>query len=337
MRRSRLLTQVLLVNLLLTGAAVVAAVAASSPDNELRDPDIAGLVLGLALAATVAANAFLLSQRVRPLEELADRMEKVDLTRPRGWSPIGGPAEVQRLEESFHRMLDRLEAERRNGASAALEAQERERARVARDLHDEVNQALTALVLRIEALRMTAPPELSDELAETGAVASGAMEELLALARQLRPTALDDLGLQAALAGLVEGIGHQSGIAAAFEADEGDGSLAELSDEVQLVTYRVAQEALSNAVRHAGAGHIRVRLVLSEEVLELRVSDDGCGFVPLPEAGGSSLGITGMRERALLVGARLDIDSRPDQGSRVRLRVPRADGSHEMIAAPGSR
>src|SRR5213078_771450 len=103
------------------------------------------------------------------------------------------------LEQAFREMLDRLEAERLRGASAALEAQERERARVARDLHDEVNQALTALVLRIEALRTKAPPELSAELAETGAVATQAMEELLTVARALRPTALDDLGLTAAL------------------------------------------------------------------------------------------------------------------------------------------
>ena len=120
-----------------------------------------------------------------------------------------GPEEVRRLHRTFDAMVDRLEAERRHGASAALEAQERERTRVARDLHDEVNQALTALVLRIEALRTKAPPGLSQELADARAVASQAMEELLTLARQLRPTALDDLGLKAALAGLVEDIGRQ--------------------------------------------------------------------------------------------------------------------------------
>ena len=107
---------------------------------------------------------------------------------------------MQRLEHSFRLMLDGSRPSGGGRPSAALDAQERERARVARDLHDEVNQSLTGLLLRLEALRAKAPPELAGELAETGPVADQAMEELLALARQLRPTALDDLGLEAALA-----------------------------------------------------------------------------------------------------------------------------------------
>ena len=256
MRRTTLLTQVTLVNLLLIGVAVVAAAAASAPDNDLRDTGAAGLVLGFALSATIVVNLFLLSRRFEPLERLADEMEQVNLAQPRSARErpeIGGPTEVHRLEQAFRRMLSRLEDERQQAASAALEAQERERARVARDLHDEVNQALTALVLRIEALRTKAPPELGAELAETAAVAGQAMEELLTLARQLRPTALDDLGLKAALAGLAEELDSQSGIAVAFESEETGGSFSELAPEVQLVTYRVAQEALSNAVRHSGA------------------------------------------------------------------------------------
>jgi two-component system, NarL family, sensor histidine kinase UhpB len=326
MRRGTLLTQVILVNLLLIATAVVAAVIASAPDSSLRDTGAAGLVLGFALATTVAANVFLLSRRVEPLERLADEMERVNLARPQAAQErvaIGGPEEVRRLDQSFREMLARLEEERRSGASAALEAQERERARVARDLHDEVNQALTGLVLRLEALRSKAPPELSQGLVETGAVASQAMQELLRLARQLRPTALDDLGLEAALAGLVEDIGRQTEIRTAFERELGTDVLPQLSDELQLVTYRVAQEALSNAVRHSDARHIRVRLRLDERSLELRVSDDGTGFDV--DRTGPGLGLAGMRERALLVGAALEIDSGPGIGTRVRLWLPIAD------------
>ncbi len=325
MRRQTLLTQVLLVNLLLTGAAVLAASIAASPENELRDTGAAGLVLGFALALTVAVNAFLLSRRVKPLEDLADEMERADLTHPQDVDAlsVGGPEEVHRLEQSFREMLSRLEAERRHGASMALEAQERERARIARDLHDEVNQALTALVLRIEALRTKAPAELSAELAETRAVASQAMEELLTLARQLRPTALDDLGLKAALAGLVEELARTTDLKAVFESEETLGKFGDLPDEVQLVTYRVAQESLSNAIRHAGAKHLRVRLFLNEYGLELRVSDDGEGFVVAGADGG--LGLSGMRERALLVGGTLEIESQPELGTRVRLAVASAD------------
>jgi two-component system sensor histidine kinase UhpB len=328
MRSRTLLTQVLLVNLLLIAAAVLASAIATTPESDLRDTGAAGLVLGFALAFTVVANVFLLSRRFQPLERLVEQMEEVDLSSPREKDPesIGGPEEVQRLEHSFREMLDRLEAERRHGASAALEAQERERARIARDLHDEVNQALTGLVLRIEALRSEAPPALSEELSETAAVASRAMQELLALARRLRPTALDDLGLKAALAGLVEEIDRQSEIAAAFESEESGGSFAALSDDVQLVFYRVAQEALSNAVRHSGASHIRVRLTFIEDGLELRVSDNGTGLsADVPGGDGVGLGLAGMRERALLIGAALKVESQPNLGTRVRLWLPAAD------------
>ncbi len=328
MRRGTLQTQVLVVNLLLIAVAVLAASIASNPDSELRDSGTVGLVLGFAVSATVAVNVFLLSRRFEPLELLAKRMEEADLNERVELEPISGPEEVRRLDHSFHAMLDRLEAERRHSAGAALEAQERERSRVALELHDEVNQALTALVLRIEAIRTKAPPELTDDLAETRAVASQAMEELLSLARQLRPTALDDLGIKAALAGLVEEIDRQSEITAQFEPE---GALESLSDEVALVTYRIAQESLSNAVRHAGARHIRVRVIREGPALELRVSDDGKGFDADEVERG--LGLEGMRERARLVGGRLELESQDGLGTRVRLWIADAGADEKMDEA----
>lgn len=322
MRRGTLLTQVLAVNLLLIAAAVLAAAIASNPDSALRDRETIGIVLGFALALTVAVNVFLLSQRFEPLERLVEEMEKADLSRPAaGNAPaIGGSEEVRRLGKTFHEMLERLEAERRAGAHAAIEAQERERARIALDLHDEVNQALTGLLMRIEALRRTAPEEVREELAETGAVAARAMQELLTLSRQLRPTTLDDLGLEAALATLTEEVGRRSGIVAIFETE---GEPSPLSPDVQIVVYRIAQESLSNAIQHAGASHVRVRLIGFQGGAELRITDDGSGFEPGSQNGG--LGIAGMRERALLVNGTLDLESEPGAGTRVRLRAPSAD------------
>lgn len=325
MRRGTLLTQVLAVNLLLVAVAVVAASIASNPDSELRDNADTGLVLGFAVATTVAVNVFLLSRRFRPLEQVAQRMEEADLNERTTLEPIDGPEEVQRLDRSFRAMLDRLEAERRHSASAALEAQERERTRVAMELHDEVNQALTALVLRIEAIKTKAPPELADELSGTREVAARAMEELLSLARQLRPTALDDLGIKAALAGLVEEIDRQSEIVARFELE---GTLDSITDEVALVTYRVAQEALSNAVRHASASHIRVRVIRDGTALELRVTDDGAGFDL--DGVARRLGLEGMRERARLIGGRLELESHAGLGTRVRLWIADADADEKM-------
>ena len=213
-------------------------------------------------------------------------------------------------------MMRRLEAERRRAGSAALRAQEEERARVARDLHDEVNQSLTGLLLRLEAAREAAPPELEAELAETKALANQAMRELLSLARQLRPTALDDLGLAAAVAGQVEQVSRSGAISAEL-VEEGD--FSDLDDDVQLVVYRVAQEALSNAARHSEAGRIEVGLRRAGDGVELDVADDGRGFAFDESERG--LGIAGMRERALLLGGELTIESRPGRGTTVRLRV----------------
>jgi len=284
------------------------------------------LVLAVAVAA-LATSLFRFRQRFGPLEHLIEEMEKVDLSRPGPLLPasidgIGETAEVERIELAFLRMMRRLEAERRRAGSAALQAQEQERARIARDLHDEVNQSLTGLLLRLEAAREAAPPELEAELAETKALANQAMRELLSLARQLRPTALDDLGLAAATAGQVEQLAHGE-IEAEFSAD---GDLSDLDDDAQLVVYRVAQEALSNATRHSDAGRVEVRLRrLDDSGVELTVADDGRGFAFDDSEGG--LGIAGMRERALLIGGELTIESRPGRGTTVRLTVPGGSSS----------
>jgi two-component system, NarL family, sensor histidine kinase UhpB len=279
-------------------------------------------VIGLALVVLALALALVRERRrLAPLEDLVEAMEKVDLSSPRPLLPasidgVGETEEVARIELAFLRMMRRLEAERRRAGSAALHAQEEERARVARDLHDEVNQSLTGLLLRLEAAREAAPPELEGELAETKALANQAMTELLSLARQLRPTALDDLGLAAAIEGQIDRLG--GGIEASLNVN---GNFSGLDDDAQLVVYRVAQEALSNAARHSGAGRIEVQLRRAEggDVV-LEVADNGRGFAFDESQRG--LGIGGMRERALLIGAELTIESRPDHGTAVRLRVP---------------
>ena len=323
MRRSNLLTQVLVANLLLIVAAVVATTVAGNPNLNIdRQPELA-LVLGLAVALTIIVNIFMLQRRFRPLERLVDEMERADLSRPGAGldSPAdghkGGPQDIARLQRAFRLMLERLESERRGTSSKALAAQEQERARVARDLHDEVNQSLTALLLRLEAARVKAPVELAHELADTKALANQAMEELLTLARQLRPTALDDLGLKAALAGHVEELGRRGRMDASLETH---GDFSAMPPEVQLVLYRVAQEALSNAAQHSGAGHVRVRVSRMSDRVELTVDDDGSGFTFDQATRG--LGIAGMRERALHVAGDVRVESRPNRGTRVSLTVP---------------
>jgi two-component system sensor histidine kinase UhpB len=308
---------VLAVNLLLVGVTVF--VAAVAVDTHLADVTRGreALVFGLAIVATLLGNWLLLRRRFEPLDRLISAMEEIDLAHPEQASlsvTDGDSAEVRRLDATFRRMIARLEAEQRERSRAAIEAQERERRRIAQDLHDEVNQALTAVQLRLQASMEQAPPELRRELAETKALSSQAMEELLTLARQLRPAILDDHGLLPALRSQIQLFQDQTGIRARFSAR---GPTNDLTPEQQLVIYRVTQESLSNIVQHAGAHNVEVELAFNGRTV-LRISDDGRGFA----AGrGGGLGLSGMRERALLAGGELEIRSTVGEGTRVELTI----------------
>jgi len=324
-RRTTLLTQVLTVNALLVGVtALIAAIVAHDRFAEVATGD-GLLVLGLTVASAILLNSLLLRYRLEPVQRIVRAMSAVDLSRPGMRLPDAhrGAREVQVLTDTFNRMLARLEQERRDAGRAVLRAQEKERGRIAQDLHDEVNQALTAILLRLSATIGSAPYGLRSELQETQGLVAQAMEELLALARQLRPTALDDHGLVAALATQVSDFGQSTGVRTRFHHT---GALPVLSDEEQLVIFRVTQESLSNIAKHAEASEVDVELSFVGRTL-LRVRDNGSGF---DGAAGrrvngrvrgrpGGLGLGGMRERALLVGGNLNIFSAPGTGTTIEL------------------
>ena len=320
MRKPSLLTQILAVNTLLITATVLAAVAVAQLDLGDADTRRQAMILTAGILATILVDAMVLRRRLQPLERLTEVMERVDLAQPgeRAQVPEADSADVVRLHHAFNRMLDRLEAERAHTASAVLRAQEEERARLARDLHDEANQSLTGVLLRLQACSQDAPEPLRSELRATQQVANEAMEELLRLARELRPTALDDHGLAAALRAQVDRFSDQTGIDVDLEL----GADAEtLGDDEQIVVYRVIQESLSNIARHADAGHVRVELTSDDARPLVRVGDDGRGFnLDAP----TGLGLTGMRERARLAGGRVDVHSVQGHGTTVELRLERA-------------
>jgi two-component system, NarL family, sensor histidine kinase UhpB len=304
-----LLAQVLAVNLLLVIAIVVMTAIVT---NGRENPTL----IACALLATLAGNALLLARRFLPLDDLASAMERVDLARPGGQVPLktGGSEEVARLTAAFNRMLARLEIERRQAGMAAVRAQERERKRIAQDLHDEVNQALTAVLLRLEASLQRAPVELRDELSETKRLATQAMEELLQIARQLRPTVLDDHGLLAALHTQVSDFSEQTQIRGHFATQ---GTPPRMTPEQQLALYRVTQESLSNVAQHSHASKVDVQLSFIGRTM-LTITDDGKGFARKRDGG---LGLSGMRERALLAGGHLVIWSEDGNGTRVELTI----------------
>ena len=261
MRSRTLLSQVLAVNTFLV--ALTAFVAALIARDRLEDAaSIEGLLLiALAVFIVVLLNSILLRRRLEPMGRLVDTMSSVDLMTPGKRADVSKNAadEVRRLSADFNRMLERLEQERRESGRAVLRAQEVERSRIAQDLHDEVNQALTAILLRLSATISDAPPALQEELRETQALATQAMEELLHLARELRPTALDDHGLVPALTSQVAAFGERTGIRSSFRRH---GNVPMLSDEEQLVIYRVTQESLSNVAQHAGRASRRRRALV---------------------------------------------------------------------------
>jgi two-component system sensor histidine kinase UhpB len=316
MKSRSLLVQVLTVNLLLVaGTVLVATVAVDLHLGELaRRREV--FVLVLAIVATLLGNWLLLRRRFAPLDRMISTMETVDLASVHqdAIQPRVESTEVERLNGAFRRMIARLETERREAGRAVIRAQERERRRIAQDLHDEVNQALTAVSLRLQASIEHAPPELRGELTETKRLSAQAMEELLALAHQLRPSVLDDHGLLPALQSQIRDFSDQTGIRTAFHAR---GTVPKLTPEQQLVIYRVTQESLSNIAQHAHAGQVDVELSFIGRTI-LRISDDGHGFTTSRNGG---LGLSGMRERALLAGGHLSIWSGQSQGTRVELTI----------------
>jgi two-component system sensor histidine kinase UhpB len=319
MKRPALLTQVLAVNALLITATVFTASVAA---NLHVQPVLEGrrfLVLVAALMAMVLVNGFLLRRRFAPLEQLIDAMESLDFSGrdTRSRIPSANVEEVVRLHQAFDRMLARLDAERSRTATAVLQAQEGERARLARDLHDEANQALTGVLLRLEATAQHAPQELRDELRETQRVATTAMEEIVRLARELRPVVLDDLGLGAALRTQIDEFARRAHVKAELVLPPS--GVEDLPADEQLVVYRIVQEGLSNVARHAGASTVRVEVQRPDGGTIVRVTDDGAGFDP--EGGSPGLGLTGMRERAVLAGGRVAIASGPAEGTTIELRL----------------
>lgn len=313
----KLSSQILAVNAVLITATVLAASVVARLRVEDAGSSRQSLVLVAAILATVLVNGLVLRRRFAPLESIIDTMERVELSEPgvRAALQSADSEEVVRLHHAFNRMLDRLELERRQSSEAVLRAQEAERARLARDLHDEANQSLTGVLLRLRAIEHDAPASLRPELRETAEAATMAMDELLRLARELRPSALDDHGLAPALRTQVDGFARQTGVDTTLEVAP---DVGELGPDEQTVVYRVVQEALNNVAQHAQASAVTVDLRRADGRKMLRVTDDGKGFNDAVEES-HGLGITGMRERARLAGGRLRVRSRPGSGTVVEL------------------
>lgn len=273
------------------------------------------VVLSIGLGVIVLLNGVLLRSVLRPLDRLTTVMAAIDLRRPgrRLDEEASGPARP--LVQGFNAMLERLEVERSASTTRALHAQEAERQRIAQELHDEVGQSLTAVLLGLKQAMDIAPPDVVAELQQVRNTTRASLEEVRRISQRLRPGVLADLGLLASLSSLASDFTARTGVRVQRGFLPG---LPGLTPETELVVYRVAQEALTNVARHAHARQVQFGVSRRGEVLVLRVADDGVGGAN--EAAGA--GIQGMRERAEMVGGRLEVRHREGGGTEVLLEVP---------------
>jgi two-component system sensor histidine kinase UhpB len=280
------------------------------------------LILTIGLAAMLVANAALLRVGLAPLRNLTRVMTTVDLLRPGQRTPVTGRADIAELVMAFNTMLERLEAERATSNARALSAQEAERRRVAQELHDEIGQTLTAVLLELKRVADHAPAPVRSHLHEVQEITRQSLDEIRRIARRLRPGVLDELGLLSALRSLPAEIANPAGLTVRHHVDS---HLPDLSHETELVLYRVGQESLTNIVRHADAATAELALRRTHHGVQMLIRDDGRGIGTASEGAG----IRGMRERALLVGGQLSLRTRPQGGTEVSLTVPIRDDGGE--------
>jgi two-component system, NarL family, sensor histidine kinase UhpB len=314
MGRASLLTRIFLLEVVvfaLAGLVLALTPATVSAEIALRE----AAVLFAVLAATLAVSFLLLRRAFVPLRRLTELMETVEPLHPGQRVPVyGDDEEIRRLTAAFNDMLARLEAERRESVRRSLAAQEGERLRVARELHDGVGQSLTALLLQIGRASGSAPEPLRGELDDAREAAREVLNEVRDVASRLRPEALEDLGLANALAALTTRVAEQSGIPVRRAIDA---ELPPLSPQAELVIYRVAQEALANTLRHARASRAELSLIAAGGRVTLIVRDDGRGL----DGSVPGAGIQGMHERALLLDATCELTTLPQGGTEVRLDI----------------
>jgi two-component system sensor histidine kinase UhpB len=314
-----LLQRVVATNAVLLVASCLLTVLIISPRKFASFAADEALVLLAALALVTLINTVVVHRFVAPLQALTALARRVDLASPgQRISDVRPTSEAGELATTFNEMLARLEHERGESTRRVLAAHESERLRVAQELHDEVGQTLTALLLQLSRAQERLPADMRGELSEAQEAARVSLEDVRRIATDLRPETLKDLGLASALTALSDGFGRRAGLHVERQIQT---PMPQLSREAELAVYRVAQEALTNVARHAGSDTAKLTVASDGDRLTLIVRDHGRGL-PDGEAGDGS-GVRGMRERAALIGAKLTIERAVEgAGTELRLELP---------------
>ncbi|MGZ5473509.1 MAG: HAMP domain-containing sensor histidine kinase, partial [Thermoanaerobaculia bacterium] len=289
--------------------------------SEVRQMRVAiGALSLLILGAGLLAVALISNVLTKPLRHVAAGAQQIAAGDLAHRVPQGGNDEIGQLAASFNDMAERVaerDASLRQLSKRMLSIQEQERVRIAREVHDELGQALTAMKIDVQQLAKR-EPLLAEPLGSISRAVDNTVDLVRRIATDLRPAILDDLGVTAALEQqlrrLRESTGMQTTLTVAVE--------PELDMLTGVTLYRIAQEGLANVIRHAEATEVEVSLAVEDDTAVLEIRDNGKGMSHEQIASSQSLGLLGMRERAELLGGSVAIDSRPGEGTRVRATLP---------------
>ncbi|MHB8159484.1 MAG: sensor histidine kinase [Thermoleophilia bacterium] len=287
----------------------------------------AALFLTSGLALSILTNYLLVKIAFRPLDDVSDTMKAIRAGHRGIRVPeVTDDPQIEELSKSLNAMLNTMDMQRKKAGASVIKAQEEERKRIARELHDETSQSLTGLVIGIRMVQEIVPdymPDVQERLEDINDLAHATLNEVHTMAVRLRPSVLDDLGLAAALRSYAKEYTENTGIPVEMQLL---GLSNRLSPELETVLYRVIQEALTNVARHSNATSCRVTLRRKEQVVQGVIEDNGQGFdsqtAMLSDEKGRGLGLHGMKERIELVGGSLEFDARPARGTTIFIEAP---------------
>jgi two-component system sensor histidine kinase UhpB len=326
-----LLFKVLIANVaIVVIGAVAGTYVTAATIEETNRQTLAFVFAAIGIVASGLVNYAVLRAAFQPLESLerlSDQVREGDLSARARVGPASDPS-LARLVDTFNSTLDELERDQgqlRHLAIQVIDAQEGERKRIARELHDDTAQVLFAQLLRATALKASRHKEVRVTAEQLESLTVEAIESVRRLAHELRPPALDDLGLREALEALAQRFSDTSQIDIELDLSE---FRSRLPAEVELVLYRVAQEALTNIGKHARATRVQIVLRQGRDSIDLSIDDNGIGFDPeaaaIRDEQGLGLGLFGMEERVSLVGGYLAIRQLVPRGTRVAATIPTA-------------
>jgi signal transduction histidine kinase len=289
------------------------------------------LFSSVGILITLLVNRVIIQNALRPLHELGDAIEQVhsgQITVPDTIKNYKDP-DIRRLVIAIDDMLSRIafhNNQLRAISERAINAQESERVRIARSLHDDTAQSISMLIIHLERLGHLIPedaPEITRYITDAQNVATKLLENLRKIIWDLRPSILDDLGLVSAIRWFARSNLEKVGVRVDFSAGS---EVIRLPSHLETMLFRIAQEAISNILRHAHAGKVSIRLWMADASLWLEIKDDGCGF-DIEKVSGDALdrkrlGLLGIQERASLVGGEFSIESAEGVGTCLQVHIP---------------